>query len=218
MKDLIDQLHAVHRHVGTGEVPAGAARVVTLRRTYPADVEDVWDAVTDPERIARWFLPVTGDLRLGGTYQLEGNAGGEIRACEPPTRLLVTWIFGEEPGPQDASLVEVRLRPADGGTELQIEHAAVVPPEFWDTYGPGAVGVGWDLALLGLGLYLGGGAITDPNAWGESREAREFMTLSSNAWGAATVAGGDHPDAVAVMVANTTQFYAPDPPAGPSAP
>ena len=45
----------------------------------------MWDACTDPERIGRWFLPVSGDLRLGGRYQLEGNAGGEILRCEPPT-------------------------------------------------------------------------------------------------------------------------------------
>ncbi len=209
MKDLIDQLHAVHRHVGTGEVPAGAARVVTLRRTYPADVEDVWDAVTDPERIARWFLPVTGDLRLGGTSQLEGNAGGEIRACEPPTRLLVTWIFGEEPGPEDASLVEVRLRPADGGTELQLEHAAVVPPEFWDTYGPGAVGVGWDLALLGLAAHLAGLVLPPIEELERDPDIRAYTTGSSEAWGEAYRASGADADTVTSVVSATTAFYVP---------
>ena len=81
MKDLIDELEGTRRRVGTAELPAGEAHVVTIQRTYPAAVEDVWDAVTDPERIARWFLPVSGDLRLGGRYQIEGNAGGEIREC-----------------------------------------------------------------------------------------------------------------------------------------
>ena len=58
-----------------------------LRRRYDAAIEDVWDAVTDPDRLKRWFLPISGDLRVGGTFQLEGNAGGEILSCEPP-RLL----------------------------------------------------------------------------------------------------------------------------------
>ncbi|MGI5148699.1 SRPBCC family protein [Plantactinospora sp. CA-294935] len=219
MVDIVDEINAIHRTVGRAETPAGEARTVLLRRTYDTSVDDLWDAVTNPERLPRWFLPVSGDFTLGGRYQLEGNAGGEIIRCEPPRLLRLTWIFGE-PVEGGFSEVEVRLSPGDGAERsvLELEHVAVIDPERWTEYGPGAVGVGWDLALLGLGLYLGGGAITDPNAWGESREAREFMTLSSNAWGAATVAGGDHPDAVAVMVANTTQFYAPDPPAGPSAP
>ena len=76
MKDFIAELEAARRTVGTGDLPAGAARVVTIERTYPADVEDVWEAVTDPERIPRWFLPVTGDLRVGGSCQGEGGAGG----------------------------------------------------------------------------------------------------------------------------------------------
>ena len=94
MRDLIDELEAVRRRTGDVALPGGAAKVVALERTYPAEIDDVWDAITTAERIARWFLPVSGDLRLGGTYQLEGNAGGEIRACEPPRRLQVTWIFG----------------------------------------------------------------------------------------------------------------------------
>ena len=72
MKDLVDEINAVHRAVRVD----GENAAVVLRRTYPAAVADVWDALTSPERIARWFLPVTGDLHLGGKYQLEGNAGG----------------------------------------------------------------------------------------------------------------------------------------------
>ncbi|MDW5323165.1 SRPBCC family protein [Plantactinospora sp. KLBMP9567] len=217
--DIVDEINAIHRRVGRAETPAGEARTVLLRRTYDTSVDDLWDAVTNPGRLPRWFAPVTGEFNLGGRYQVEGNAGGEIIRCEPPRLLRLTWVFGE-PVEDGFSEVEVRLSPGDGAEQvvLELEHVAVTDPERWTEYGPGAVGVGWDLALLGLGLYLGGQAITDPNAWGESREAREFMTLSSNAWGAASVAGGEHPDAVAAMVANTTQFYAPDPPAGPSAP
>ena len=63
--------------------------------TYDAPIEDVWDALTNPERIGRWFLPISGDYRLGGRYQFEGNAGGEIVACERPNRLRVTWVYGE---------------------------------------------------------------------------------------------------------------------------
>ena len=82
---------------------------MTLQRRYPADQADVWQAITDPDRVRRWFLPLTGDLREGGSFQLEGNAGGDIVKCEPPRHLMVT--FGGE-----SSIVDVlafRRRRAD---------------------------------------------------------------------------------------------------------
>jgi uncharacterized protein YndB with AHSA1/START domain len=210
MRDLIAELEAVDRTVGAGTLPAGEARVVTLSRTYPAAVDDVWDAVTSRERIPRWFLPVSGDLRVGGTYQLEGNAGGEIRVCDAPQHLQVTWGMGPQ-GPRDSSVVDVRLEPVDDGTRLTLEHTAVTPPEFWDQFGPGAVGVGWDGALLGLALHLADveGAI-DPETLATDPAVRAFNTASSEAWGAA-LAASDGLDAgtVAARVAATTAFYVP---------
>jgi uncharacterized protein YndB with AHSA1/START domain len=207
MRELFDELAAMQRTVRDGTLPAGEARLVALSRTYQAEIDDVWDALTDPARIARWFLPVTGDLRLGGTYQLEGNAGGEIRECEPPHHLRVTWIMGEQP-PEDSSFVDVRLEPSDNGTRFVLEHTAVVPPEFWDEYGPGAVGVGWDLALIGLAAHLAGEDL-DPSQLESSPEMRRALTASSEAWGNALRDTGADPAVVARMVAGTTAFYVP---------
>lgn len=211
MRDLIDELDAVRRTTGDTTLPGGAAKVVALERTYPAETAEVWDAITNPERIPRWFLPVTGDLRLGGTYQLEGNAGGEIRACEPPHRLQVTWIFGEgAPMADDTSLVEVRLSPTpDGGTRLVLEHVAVVPPEMWDPYGPGAVGVGWDLALLGLSAHVQGVELGDPATLDTDPTMRDGMRRSSAAWGRAAAAAGVPADVAAAWEEATTAFYVP---------
>ncbi|MFI1394152.1 SRPBCC family protein [Streptomyces sp. NPDC020681] len=211
MSDIVDQINDIHREVGSRQVAGEQASTLVTRRTYDAAIEDVWDACTDPERIRRWFLPVTGDLKLGGRYQLEGNAGGEILRCEPPELLKVSWLFGENPG---FSEVEVRLTPeGDERTVFELEHVAVVPPEMGD-FGPGAVGVGWDLTLLGLGLYLSGSPIDprDGAAWQSSDEAREFMTRSSEAWGAAFAASGAPADVVAVAVSATTAFYVPERP------
>ena len=83
--------------------------VVALTRTYDAEIADVWDAVTNPERLSRWFLPIEGDLRVGGTYQLKGNAGGTILTCEPPRRLLVTWVFAPEPTERAVSYTHLTL-------------------------------------------------------------------------------------------------------------
>ncbi len=98
MIDILEHINAIQRQVSrTGE----DVRVL-MRRTYQAEVDEVWDALTDPDRMRRWFMPVTGDLKVGGSFQLEGNAGGEILECEPPKRFKVT--FG---GP--TSLLEMRL-------------------------------------------------------------------------------------------------------------
>jgi uncharacterized protein YndB with AHSA1/START domain len=212
MSDIVDQINRMHREVGSRRVGEEDAHTVLLRRTYDAAIEDVWDACTDPERIGRWFLPVTGDLKLGGHYQLKGNAGGEILRCEPPELLKVSWVMGENPG---FSEVAVRLSPdGEERTVFELEHVAVVPPEFWDQFGPGAVGVGWDGALLGLGLHLQGHTIEDPSAWEATDEAREFMTRSSEAWGAAHEASGVPTDVAAAATRATTAFYVPERPDG----
>jgi uncharacterized protein YndB with AHSA1/START domain len=212
--DVVRQVEAVQREVAEGRLAAGEGRVVRLRRTYNASVEDVWDAVTNPERISRWFLPISGDFRLGGSYQLEGNAGGKILACDRPNRLRVTWVYGEVTNDADVSEVELRLAPAgDESTVLELEHVAIVPPEMWDQFGPGAVGVGWDGGLMGLDLHLQGGeaAIADREAWPFTEEGREFYRLSSEAWGEANRAAGADGDVVARNVENTTAFYTTDP-------
>ena len=217
MIEIVKEIEAIQREVGEGRIPAGEGRSVRLRRTFDAPIDEVWDALTDPARISRWFLPVSGDLRLGGRYQLEGNAGGEILDCDRPNRLRVSWVYGEVSSPADISEVEVRLSPAGGdATLLELDHTAVVPEDRWDEYGPGAVGVGWDQVLLGLGLYLRTGAtVDDPIAWQLSDEGREYATRSSRAWGAANVAAGADPADADRAVANTTMFYAPPPDAAP---
>ncbi|MGH8776281.1 MAG: SRPBCC domain-containing protein [Jiangellaceae bacterium] len=97
---MLEELAAIHRTVVRDD--GGGTVSVTLSRTYDADAEDVWDALTNPERLPRWFYPISGDLKVGGSFQFEGNAGGEIRQCDRPTRLQAT--FG---GPD--SILDVRL-------------------------------------------------------------------------------------------------------------
>lgn len=86
--DFQTHLDALKRSVSSLERDGRPARAVTLSRGYATTVEDLWDAVTDRERIPRWFLPVSGELEPGGRYQLEGHAGGVITACESPSHFL----------------------------------------------------------------------------------------------------------------------------------
>jgi len=217
MIDITREIEAVEREVGTGRIAAGEARVVRLRRTYDAGIDDVWDALTTPERISRWFLPLSGDLRLGGRYQFQGQAGGSIVACERPNRLQVTWVYPPSDTDEGASDLEIRLSPAgDHATTLELVHAAVVPDEMWDTFGPGAVGVGWEQGAFGLSLYLRtGSTVDDPEAWQLSDEGRAYSKECSEGWGAASLAAGVDPETVERNIAATTAFYTGEP--GPAA-
>ncbi|SEG92026.1 Uncharacterized conserved protein YndB, AHSA1/START domain [Nonomuraea solani] len=204
MIDIASQLQAIHREVGKKPIDGGEGVGVLLRRTYDAAIDDVWDAVTDPDRVKRWFLPLSGDLRAGGTFQLEGNAGGDILTCERPRLLKVT--FG---GP--ASIVELRLTPGgDGATTLELEHT--VPVEMAGS-GAGAlyVGPGWDGAFMGLDLFLRGEVVGDPVAAANSLETQEFSKGSVHAWTAAIEASGAATaDEIAAAVAASLAQFAPD--------
>jgi len=207
MTDAIDELEEVKRDVGTRRLADGEGRTVMITRTYSAGVEEVWDACTNPERIPRWFLPVSGDLRLGGHYQLEGNANGTIELCEPPRRLSATWEFGGM-----VSWIELRLdEEAHGRTRLQLTHITPAQDDgHWAQFGPGATGVGWDLALMGLGRHLSSGERVDPDqaaAWSASEEGREFISLCSRRWGEAAIAAGAPADAARAAAGQTTAFY-----------
>ncbi len=192
MIDVVQQINAVQRRVGSRVIDAGQVRTVIISQVYRAPVVDVWDACTNPERIPRWFLPVSGELRLGGRYQLEGNAGGTIERCDPPESFAATWEFGGE-----TSWIEVQLTAEpDGCTRLQIEHLAPLGAERWAEFGPGAVGIGWDMALAGLAGHLSGRPSISPGegaAWAASGEGRQFIALSGDRWRDASVSAGTGP-------------------------
>ncbi|MFD4194063.1 SRPBCC family protein [Amycolatopsis thermoflava] len=203
MLDIANHLKAIHREVRRGTTTGGETVTVLVRRRYDATAEDVWDAVTDPARVRRWFLPLSGDLREGGSFQLEGNAGGDILTCDPPRLLKVT--FG---GP--TSVVQVRLAGDGDSTELELEHT--VPIEIAQS-GAGAlfVGPGWDSALMALAQYFAGEIAEDPVAAANSREVQEFCAGSVTEWSTVVEDSGT---ATAEEIAGAAQIsmaqFAPD--------
>ena len=206
----------VTREVRNGERDGHATKVVVARRTYPTDQADLWNAITDQDRLPRWFAPVTGDLRLGGRFQVEGNAGGVVEHCDAPASFTITWEMGE-----GVSWVTVTLAPAASGTVLELAHEAraddPAAAEFWTQFGPGAVGVGWDLALLGLGLHLGSGAAVDPEVAAGltlSPEGRAFVERAATGWADAAIGAGDDPGAAHDAGHRTIAFYTTDPTVG----
>ncbi|MET7464015.1 SRPBCC domain-containing protein [Nonomuraea sp. NPDC005501] len=212
MIDVINQINATQREIGNQAVATGEGRSVLLRRVYDAPIEDVWSACTDLERLGRWLGQVEGDLRVGGTFQLKDNAGGEILRCEKPRLIKVTWVFGEGMPTE----VEVRLAPGDDGrTIFELEHAspAQIVDELVRTYGPGGtigIGCGWDLALLGLDLFLNG-VTFDPATWQDTPEGKEFAVRSCHAWGPPIQAAwGTGDDDISAAVAFAVRHFAPE--------
>jgi uncharacterized protein YndB with AHSA1/START domain len=203
--DVSHQISAVRRTLGDRVLEGKEARVLTISQVYDTDVDDLWDACTNPERIPRWFLPVGGDLKLGGKYQLEGNAGGTVERCDPPKSFAATWEFGG-----NVSWIEVRLTPDGDGTRFELEHVAHID-ERWDEFGPGAVGIGWDGALVGLVLHLSApGTAVDPEAamaWMMSADGIRFMTASNEAWYEADVAAGEDPAKARAAADRTLKAY-----------
>ena len=153
MIEVTQQISAVQRQVGTRALPAGEARAMTISQSYHTTIDDLWEACTSADRIPRWFLPVSGELRLGGRFQIEGNASGTIERCDPPKGFTATWEYGGS-----VSWIEVSLSPAaDGWTVLELAHIGHIDDQSWAEFGPGAIGIGWDMALMGLAIHLSRG-------------------------------------------------------------
>jgi uncharacterized protein YndB with AHSA1/START domain len=138
----------------------GDATAVRFERHYATDVSDLWSAITEPARLARWFETVEagrGGLREGGTYRIDWGEGGvtegAIERCRPPHELEVSWSFPGEP----LSRLVVRLQPASPGAVLIIDHSRL-PADQAAGYGAGWHAYLDRLAAEGLALGAARGA------------------------------------------------------------
>jgi uncharacterized protein YndB with AHSA1/START domain len=152
---------------------AAGKGVVRIEDRYDTDIDDLWSALTDPGRLARWYGEVEGDLRLGGEFRLhlesDGWDGtGRVEACEPPRRLLVTtretdesWRKGRGAAPFDEG-IEATLTADSDQTILVIEVQGMP----LDTIA--AYGAGWQIHAENLAAYLTGRERADSEArWRE---------------------------------------------------
>jgi uncharacterized protein YndB with AHSA1/START domain len=206
--DPIATAGLVARELRGGSRDGRPTKIAIARRTYRTDQADLWNALTDAERIPRWFLPVTGELKVGGRYQLEGNAGGVVERCEEPDSFAVTWEYG--PG---VSWLAVTLTPAGDGTVLELAHEAHVEAAMWDQFGPGAVGIGWDLGLMGLGMHVDSGEPVDPSTavtFPASPEGAAFIRSAAEGWVEAAIADGDDADKARAAGERAAAFYIPE--------
>lgn len=202
---------AEFRRVDHREYLGKPALAAVAIRSYDTAVEDLWEAITTPARLARWFGSIEGELKLGGRYAIAGNASGTITHCEPPKAIDLTWEYAGT-----MSWVTVRLERDGRKTRLTLEHIAHKDgtgpaAEHFKQFGPAATGVGWDLWLYGLERHLSDPAAAldhaAAEAWTQSAQGRAFVRASGEAWGTADAASGENPEEARARAERTIAFY-----------
>jgi uncharacterized protein YndB with AHSA1/START domain len=157
---MTSSAHAGNRILGSLRSADGKG-VVRMEDRFGTDIDDLWSALTDPGRLARWYGQADGDLRPGGNFRLylESNGwdgSGRVEACEPPRRLLVTtretdesWRSGRGVPPFDAS-IEATLT-ADGDQTILVIEVRGMPLDKIAFYG-----AGWQIHAENLAAHLAG--------------------------------------------------------------
>jgi uncharacterized protein YndB with AHSA1/START domain len=140
---------------------ADGAGVVRIEDRYDTPIDDLWLALTDPARLARWHSQVEGDLRIGGEFRMyiaanDLESSGRVEACEPPRRLLVTtreteasYRKGQGVPPFD-QVTEATLT-ADGDQTILVIEVRGMPLDKIAAYG-----AGWQIHAENLAAYLAG--------------------------------------------------------------
>ena len=124
------------------------AGVVRMEDHYDTGIDDLWSALTDPQRLARWIADVEGDLRVGGEFRASFTSGwegsGRVDVCEPPRRLRVIMA----PGQKDQTVIEAELVAEGGQTSLVVEERGLPLDEL------AAHGAGWQAHVEDLAAHL----------------------------------------------------------------
>jgi uncharacterized protein YndB with AHSA1/START domain len=152
-----------HRILGSLRSEDGKG-IVRMEDRFTTDIDDLWSALTDSRRVARWYGQLEGDLRLGGAFRLlvhgsgwEGT--GRVEACEPPRRLAVTT---RELDKQFENSLEATLT-ADGDQTILVIEARGMPLDKLPFYG-----VGWQIHVEDLAAHIAGHDWSDDEArWTE---------------------------------------------------
>jgi uncharacterized protein YndB with AHSA1/START domain len=156
---------ASRRLVGSLRAVDGKA-VVRMEDTFDTGIDDLWSAITEPERLARWIGKVEGDLRLGGQFRASFTSSyegpGRVDVCDPPRRLQVTM----DPGQDDETVLEAELSPDGDGTRILVEERGL-PLDNAAGYG-----AGWQAHIEDLAAYLTGRTPADwRTRWAELEPA-----------------------------------------------
>jgi uncharacterized protein YndB with AHSA1/START domain len=147
---MSDNMRAGIGVVGTLRAVDGSG-VVRMEDRYDTDIDDLWSALTDPPRLARWIADIEGDLRVGGEFHASFTSGwegpGRVDVCEPPRHLRVTMAPGQG---DDETVIEAELVSTGDQTRLVIEERGL-PLDELATHG-----AGWHAHVEDLAAHLAG--------------------------------------------------------------
>jgi uncharacterized protein YndB with AHSA1/START domain len=138
---MTSEAHGGGRILGTLR-SAGGTGIVRMEHQFATGIDDLWAALTDPSRLARWIAEVEGDLRPGGEFHARYVDGGwegtgRVDACEPPRRLLLTMRdAAPQPGQPTGTVIEAALTPDDDHTMFVVEERGL-PLDLLAAYGAG---------------------------------------------------------------------------------
>ena len=150
---------------------AGGVGAVRLEDRFDIGIDDLWSALTDPDRLSRWLGEIKGDLRSGGEFRAHYFASGwegtgRIESCEPPHRLLISTTSPDEP----EGRIEVMLTPDGEHTVLVIEDRGLRLDQI------AAYGAGNQIHVEHLAAYLAGAELCDARSrWSELHPAYQEM-------------------------------------------
>jgi uncharacterized protein YndB with AHSA1/START domain len=146
---MTDKVSVESRIKGT-LLAADGKGIARMEDRYDTSIDDLWSALTDPQRLARWVAEVSGDLRPGGDLRASFTSGwegaGRVEECEPPRRLLLTL----DPGQEDETVIEAELFAEGDQTRLVVEERGLPLAEL------AAHGAGWQAHVEDLAAYLEG--------------------------------------------------------------
>ena len=154
---------------------ADGVGVVRMEDRFDTDIDDLWSALTDPRRLARWLGEVEGDLRLGGAFRAHFFASGwegtgHVEACEPPHRFVVVTKHMRAPY---EVVTEVTLA-AEGEQTILVFEKRGMPLDNLADYGAGN-----QVHVEDLAAYLAGRGRGDAEArWSELLPA--YQALAAN--------------------------------------
>jgi uncharacterized protein YndB with AHSA1/START domain len=152
--------------------------IVRMEDRFDTDIDDLWSALTDPGRLARWYGKVEGDLRRGGEFHASvpsaGERTGRVDGCEPPQRLLLTLRDPDpQPGQPDETVIEAQLTAAGEQTILVVEQRGL-PLNLLAAYGAGV-----QIHVENLAAQIAGGEPDYTDArWDELLPAYEALAAS----------------------------------------
>ena len=158
---------------------ADGTGVVRMEDRFDTDIDDLWSALTDPRRLARWYGEVGGDLRPGGEFHARvrdaGERIGRVDACEPPRRLLLTMRDPDpQPGQPEETVIEAQLT-ADGDQTILVVEDRGMPLDLLAAYGAGV-----QIHVENLATHIAGHEPGDTEArWDELLPAYQDLAASN---------------------------------------